>query len=121
WLSASVPDPAKATDEKRYHAIRQWVRGGGHLVICQPPQREATVNFDDIMPVKVTAVSPKADLDPLKRLATEKLIKQREQEKRETGATIGLTEEEIKDQERGPGLTQWERNRGPYMFARGDL
>src|SRR5437667_4345843 len=62
WLSASAPDPAKATDEKRYHAIRQWVRGGGHLVICQPPQREATVNFDDIMPVKVTAVSPKNDL-----------------------------------------------------------
>ncbi len=73
WLAAPVPDPAKPSDEKRHRAIDSWVRAGGHLVICQPAQRDATAPMADILPVVVKEVAPRTDLEPLKTIATEKL------------------------------------------------
>lgn len=120
WLNAAPPDPSKAADEKRYNALRQYIRGGGHLVVCQPAQREATVNFDDILPVTVTEISPRDTLEPLRTLATKELTAQREAEKRGERTIGGLPAAEPLE-ERGPGIDDWERPRGPFMYAKAEL
>ena len=47
WLNAQVPSPAVPTEEKRHRALQEYVRSGGRLVICQPPQREQTAAFGE--------------------------------------------------------------------------
>jgi hypothetical protein len=124
WLDAPAPDPAKATEEKRYHALRQWVRAGGHLVVCQPPQREATANFDDLLPVTVNSIVSKADLEPLKTLATEKLKEQLDREKNlvpTAGDRTPFGQQNDEDGTRGPGVSDWDGPHGPFMFARATL
>ena len=107
WLNAPPPDPAKAADEKRYHALREWVRSGGHLVVCQPPQRDATDSFKDLLPVDVKAIAPRDNLQPLRRIATEK----RPQRQRDDNT----------DEPRGPLIDDWDMPKPPFMFARADL
>src|SRR6185503_7534897 len=69
WLNATVPSPAVPTEEKRHRALQEYVRSGGRLVICQPPQREQTAAFGDMLPVTVNEIREKSDLEPLKKLA----------------------------------------------------
>ena len=107
WLNAPAPDPAKAAEEKRYHALREWVRDGGHLVICQPPQRDATANFDDLLPVEVKEIAPRDNLEPLRTIATSKLPP------RGTRDEFGAL--------RGPALDDWELPKPPFSFARAQL
>ena len=123
WLNANAPDPAKATDEKRFHALRQYVRGGGHLVVCQPPQREATVTFDDILPVTVKEVAPRENLEPLHTIATKRL---NDQHDREANAPTGFQNRgNVDDQGTtfGPGTGDWDRalERKPFMYARAEI
>ena len=119
WLSANVPDPAKASDEKRHHALREYVRGGGHLVVCQPPQRDATANFDDILPVKVTAIAPKKTLSPLKDIGRVVWEKKHQRDQNLNIQPSDLTADE--EATRGPNINDWERPTGPFMFARAEL
>lgn len=66
WCNAPVPDPSKASDEKLSRAIQEYVRRGGHLVICQPGLRDAANAFGDLLPVTVEGIRDRTDLDPLK-------------------------------------------------------
>jgi hypothetical protein len=120
WLNAPPPDRDKATDQKRYHALRQYVRGGGHLVICQPPQREATGTFDDLMPVTVKAIAPRDSLEPLKTIATEKLAKQQDREKAMSNSALPAVDENPEDRLGPPSVVDWERPTPPFMYARGE-
>lgn len=107
WLNAPPPDPAKAADEKRHYALREFVRGGGHLVICQPAQRDANEAFADLLPVEVKEIAPRDNLQPLRRLATD----QRPQ----------LPPDAFADEPRGPLIDDWDLPKPPFMFARGTL
>lgn len=114
YLGASVPDPAKASDEKRFRALQNYVRAGGHLVVCQPAQRDTTAPLADLLPVDVREIAPKQDLEPLHTLATEKY----QQQIRATQA------EEIDTGFNGEGRRRrrddWSLVQGPFMFARAD-
>ncbi|MEA2711492.1 MAG: hypothetical protein QOF78_4093, partial [Phycisphaerales bacterium] len=106
WLNAPAPDAAKAAEEKRYRALREYVRSGGHMVICQPAQRDATVNFADILPVEVKEIAPRDNLQPLRRIATAKrAVRQRDEF----------------DETRGPLIDDWDLPKPPFMFARAAL
>ena len=110
WLAAPVPDPAKPSDEKRFRAIESYVRGGGHLVVCQPAQRDATLPLADLLPVEVKEVAPRADLEPLKTLATEHL--------QQTTAAQDLLEDPFSSGKRRR-RDDWSLiPQGQYMFAR---
>lgn len=50
FLNADPNELRTPTDE-RMRALRQYVREGGTLVICQPPQWEKTLGFTDLLPV----------------------------------------------------------------------
>ena len=108
WLNAPAPDPAKAAEEKRYYALREYVRSGGHMVICQPPTRDATANFQDMLPVEVKSIEPRDNLQPLRRLATEKRPPRGKRD-------------EYTDEPRGPMLEDWDLPKPPFSFARGEL
>jgi hypothetical protein len=112
WLNAPAPDPSKPADERRHHALREYVHDGGHLVICQPPQRDATAAFDDLMPVTVPAVAPRDNLEPLRTIATSK---------RPVYTPTTPTADSLEDELRGPRVDDWSLPRGPFMFARGVL
>ena len=115
WLAAPAPDSAKPAEERRYHAIREYVRSGGHLVVCQPAQREATAEWDDLLPVTVKEVAPRGTLEPLRTLARADL--RAEDLRKKEGAAQNVYQEETK----GPGINDWDRPQGPFMFARAEL
>src|SRR5205814_6650432 len=66
---APVPKPTKPAYEKRFKAIQEFVRSGGHLVICQPPQRDATATFGDMLPVSIIQIASRNDAEPLRSWA----------------------------------------------------
>ena len=108
WLNAPPPDPALAADEKRYHALREYVRGGGHMVICQPAQRDANDTFRDLLPVDVQAIAPRDNLQPLRRIATAKRPPRGQRDEF--------------DEPRGPLVDDWDLFEGKkFMFARATL
>ena len=109
WLNAPPPDPARAADEKRHHALREFVRGGGHLVVCQPAQRDANEAFADLLPVQVQEVAPRDTLQPLRRLANP------------TGKRPAPPADEFADEPRGPMIDDWDIPKPPFMFARAEL
>src|SRR5205823_13812361 len=65
WLKADALDPSKPGDEKRYHAIQEYVRQGGKLIICQPGQRDAAKPWGDLLPVDVENVLDRGDPAPV--------------------------------------------------------
>jgi hypothetical protein len=69
WLDPS-PDELTAGGDERLRALENWVRGGGHLVICQQTdQWQKTLGFADLLPVSVNGVRTKNDAEPLRSLA----------------------------------------------------
>ena len=69
WTNAEAPDPSSPTGERRMRALQKWVRAGGRLVICQPPERDRSLPWGDMLPVKVNEIVDKKDLMPLAALA----------------------------------------------------
>jgi hypothetical protein len=69
WTNAEAPDPSSPTGERRMRALQKWVRGGGRLVICQPPERDRVLPWGDMLPVIVNEVTDKPDLAPLNAMA----------------------------------------------------
>lgn len=70
WLNAPPPDPRLPSQRDRFEALRQYVRQGGHLVICQSSRwRDVERAFGSFMPVQVATVKPNADLSGLLGLA----------------------------------------------------
>jgi hypothetical protein len=122
WLSAAVPDPRRPSDEKRFKAIQDYVRGGGHLVVCQPPQRDAVAPIADWLPVDVLSIDPKQDLEPLKSMATGHL-QQQEQENRAEASRESVRGRappvpEVNSDEPKKTRDSWRLPQGPFMFAR---
>ncbi|MFT3788183.1 MAG: hypothetical protein QM770_18775 [Tepidisphaeraceae bacterium] len=70
WLDG---DPGKLRDggSTRFDALREFVRRGGHLVVCTNKQWQPLANFGDLLPVDVTDVQALTTLDALKALATQ--------------------------------------------------
>jgi hypothetical protein len=68
WLDA---DPAElhAGGDERYRALEQFVRGGGHLVICQSPQWQRTAELGDLLPVVLSGTRIRNDAGPLGDIA----------------------------------------------------
>lgn len=118
WLAAPLPDPAKPADEKRYHAIQAYVRGGGHLVVCQPARRDDTLSVAEMLPVEVVEIAPRPDLEPLKTIATERQKRMEEAERSSTPLRSNfnaLPEDEVTTKRRSE---DWLIPQGPFMFAR---
>lgn len=111
WLAAPLPDPSKPSDEKRYNAIQSYVRGGGHLVVCQPAQRDATASVAELLPVEVKEVAPRDNLEPLRGLATAQRDRwdQALRREAEAGDPFSGTNRRRDD---------WALPQGPFMFAR---
>lgn len=75
------PDDLKTPTDERMRALRQWVREGGNLVICQSPQWELTLRFGDLLPVTlprfgtgpdaIQGVAEKHDRPPLYEMMME--------------------------------------------------
>jgi hypothetical protein len=60
-------DPAdlKRGDDYKFRALQDFVRRGGHLVICQSAQWEEYSEFGDLLPVNLLGIDSKKDLQPL--------------------------------------------------------
>jgi hypothetical protein len=72
WTNAEAPDPSSPTGERRMRALEKWVKAGGRLVICQPPERDRSLPWGDMLPVVVNEIVDKKDLMPLASLAMPK-------------------------------------------------
>ncbi|MGB7161126.1 MAG: hypothetical protein WBD40_23905 [Tepidisphaeraceae bacterium] len=70
WTNTNAPSASSPTEERRLRAIQEWVRRGGRLVICQPPERDRTLPWGDMLPVIVNEIGEKTTLDPLVTLTT---------------------------------------------------
>lgn len=51
WAAGRPPDVNLATEERQYRALRQWVSGGGKLVILQNEDWRLTEAWGDMLPV----------------------------------------------------------------------
>jgi hypothetical protein len=69
WLDPSAEELTAGGDE-RLRALQNYVRNGGHLVICQQTdQWQKTLAFTDLLPVEISGVRTKNDAMPLRALA----------------------------------------------------
>jgi hypothetical protein len=68
WLDADPADLHAGGDEK-YRALQQFVRGGGHLVICQSPQWQRTAEMGELLPVVLSGTRIRSDAGPLGEIA----------------------------------------------------
>jgi hypothetical protein len=78
WFDADAAELTRAGSRK-LAAIQEWVRQGGHLVVCHPDEAFRVAPFADMLPVYLTGLDGKAvaqvvtrtDAEPLHRLATD--------------------------------------------------
>ncbi len=95
WLDGN-PDDLAAGNQDTLAAIKDYVRFGGQLVICQSTtDYNQDKSFGDLLPVDLLKVDTKTNFDPLKSLAA--------------------TKDEV------PGLTldeSWSRATGPFQMVR---
>ena len=69
WLDADPADLSSGGDEK-FRALQQYVRNGGHLVICQQAdQWQKSLGFGEMLPVMIDGIREKSDAEPLQSLA----------------------------------------------------
>ena len=68
WLEGD-PSQLSTGGSRRMEALREYVQGGGHLVLNTPPIREQLRGFDDLMPVDITGseLTPEATKKPGER------------------------------------------------------
>lgn len=68
WLDADPAALHEGGDEK-FRALEQFVRGGGHLVICQSPEWQRTLGMGELLPVTLSGTRTRADTAPLGSIA----------------------------------------------------
>jgi hypothetical protein len=51
WLDADANFLTSGTHTPSLEALMQWIRQGGHLVVCQPPEAYKVKPFEEILPV----------------------------------------------------------------------
>lgn len=82
WLSGDA-HALSEEGSKQFTALQEWVRQGGTLIVCQPPndaERPKIEPFADMLPIEwkvdgewKVSVQEKDNLEPLVRLATAKI------------------------------------------------
>jgi hypothetical protein len=103
WLDG---DPAEldAGGAHGLSALRDYVRYGGNLVVTQSTTAwQQTASFGDLLPVDVTGVAPKTDLEPLRSMAV----------------APDTTPYESLVAPNAIATGSWTREHPPYLFARG--
>lgn len=93
WLDED-PKVLGAGSASLMDVLQQYVRGGGHLVVCQPRQPSWLAAFAEMLPVQVydaggdwaIEVRGKPDLEPLPTLAQPRFLLAREAMLRRAGA-----------------------------------
>jgi hypothetical protein len=86
WLDGN-PGRLSESGSTRMEAIREFVRRGGHLVICTPPLWQSLKEFGDLLPVEIASATLKADTEVLRSLVT--FRPQRDDANRVVGDTQG--------------------------------
>ena len=68
WFDA---DPAALQSDGglRRRAMEDWVRRGGHLVICQSPNWQPALAFGDLLPVELEGGATRPEPEPLRSIA----------------------------------------------------
>jgi hypothetical protein len=67
WLDGN-PARLSESGSTRLDALREYVRRGGHLVICTPPLWQSLKEFGELLPVDIADASLKADTTVLRAL-----------------------------------------------------
>jgi hypothetical protein len=68
WLEGD-PAALSAGNSMRFEALRSFVRRGGHLVLCTPPQWQQLNGFGDLLPVNLTGVETNSQQSPARDIA----------------------------------------------------
>ena len=69
WLGGNPNDLATGSLDT-LAALKDYVRFGGKLVVCQPTQNwQDTLGFGDMLPVDVQGIAAKSDFEPLRSMA----------------------------------------------------
>ena len=69
WLDGNPNDLASQNLDS-LAALKDYVRYGGHLVVCQSTANwQEDLGFGDMLPVDVTGIDSKSDFEPLKSMA----------------------------------------------------
>ena len=69
WIGAMAPDPRLGTQQPRFHAMAQYVKQGGMLVVCQGLEWTQTRGFESILPIKFVENRDSDELEPLLTMA----------------------------------------------------
>ena len=70
WLDGNPADLAGGSLDS-FAALKDYVRFGGHLVICQSTANwQEDLGFGDLLPVDVSGIANKTDFEPLQSMAT---------------------------------------------------
>ena len=100
-------DPAdlKRGDDYKFRALQDFVRRGGHLIICQSPQWQQYSEFGDLLPVNIQGIDSKKELQPLHAMSGW------------TGKKFAI---EPKTNKTVPLDDPWDAVKGPFTVARAD-
>jgi hypothetical protein len=104
WDNVDPADLKRGNDYK-FRALQDFVRRGGHLVICQSPQWQQYSEFGELLPVDLKGIDSKKDLQPLHGLSGWSGSKYPQDPNSRTNQTI-----ELKD--------PWDQVKGPFTLAR---
>lgn len=75
WAAGGPPDATVAGEAAKYTALRDWVTGGGRLVVMQHGEWRRTSAWGDMLPVtfgpigQMQGTAPREDLMPLREMA----------------------------------------------------
>src|SRR4051794_16512264 len=72
WLTAA-PAELKSGGDEKYRALESYVRRGGNLVLCAPPEWQKMLGFGEMLPVVMDGTAVKNDGAPLNRLVPDKV------------------------------------------------
>src|SRR5690606_14415218 len=111
FLNADPNELRTPTDE-RMRALRQYVREGGTLVICQPAQWEKTLGFGDLLPVFI----PRPGTPPGGQVIVERSQPQPLLDFVIRGLPR-LSDQMLYTQLRRQMLDRWSRARAPFRIA----
>ncbi|HEY8668991.1 MAG TPA: hypothetical protein VIL86_20245, partial [Tepidisphaeraceae bacterium] len=108
WLNGTAPDPNKQAEAPRMHALQEYIRRGGRLVVSQPAEAGKTEPFAEMLPVVALAgagknaieMVEKGDLLPLSNMGME-------HNAREPETAMAIEH-----------LDPWLKLAGPFKFAR---
>jgi len=61
WFNVN-PDVLNSPNPEKMVALKEYVRSGGQLVICQPPERDRMLAFSELMPVIVSDIENRSGI-----------------------------------------------------------